>query len=49
LIRDKQHGLVGRARTELGDDIDQRTFDVLGHSLGVAADIDVRALGEPGP
>ena len=32
-----------------GGDIDQRPLDILGHALGVAADIDMRALGEPAP
>src|SRR5215469_10592445 len=41
--------LVGRAYPEGRHDLDQRRLDVLGHALGVAADIDMRALGEPGP
>ena len=41
--------LVGRARAVRGHDIDQRALDVTRHALGVAADIDVRAVGEPGP
>ncbi len=40
---------LAAARAVLGNDIDQREFDVLGHALGVAADIDVRAVSEPGP
>src|ERR1700676_651670 len=46
---DKQHGLVGGPRAELRDDVDQRTFDVLRHPFGVAADIDIGAFGEPAP
>src|SRR5215472_1745025 len=41
--------LVAGARTVLCDDVDQRALDVLGHALGVAADIDVGALGQPRP
>ena len=46
---DKADGLIGGARAELRDDIDQRTLDILRHPLGIAADIDVGATGEPGP
>src|SRR6185436_16181370 len=46
---DEDDRLVGRARAELGDDVDKRPLDVLGHPLGVAADVDVGAFGEPGP
>ena len=33
----------------LGSDIDQCTFNVLGHPLGIAADIDVGTFGKPCP
>ena len=39
--------LIGGARTMLRHDVDQRALDVLRHSLGVAADIHMRAVGEP--
>src|SRR3981081_3907171 len=48
-FRDKADGLVGRTCTELRDDIDQRAFDIFRHPLGVAADINVRAFGQPRP
>jgi hypothetical protein len=41
---DKVDGFVGRARAMLGDDIDQRALNVLCHSLGIAADVDVSAF-----
>src|SRR5262249_15642824 len=41
--------LVGRACAVRGDDLDPRTLDILGHTLGIAANIDVRTLGDPGP
>src|SRR5215211_5580929 len=41
--------LVGRAHAVLRDDVDQRPFHVLGHALGVAAHIHMRAVGEPRP
>ena len=31
------------------DDLDERALDVLGHALGVAADVEMRAFGEPAP
>jgi hypothetical protein len=46
---DKADGLISGTRAELRDDVDQRTLDILRHPLGVAADIDVGATGEPGP
>src|ERR1700676_915498 len=46
---DKADGLIGGARAELRDDINERALDILGHPLGVAADIDVRAVGQPRP
>ena len=45
----ERDGFVGRAHAEGRDDIDERRFDILGHALGIAADIDVGAVGEPGP
>src|SRR5712691_5967901 len=48
-VGDEGDRLVDRARAVLGDDVDQRALDVAGHALGVAADIDVGAVGEPGP
>src|SRR5665213_4266417 len=48
-FRDEADGLVGGTRAELRDDIDQRAFDIFRHPLGVAADINVAAFGEPGP
>src|SRR5712671_1796174 len=41
--------LVGRACAVLRHDVDKRELDILGHVLGVAAHIEMRALGEPGP
>src|SRR5207237_5881940 len=32
-----------------GDDLDPRAFHILGHALGVAADVDVGAIGQPSP
>src|SRR5690349_24798938 len=48
-IGHKGDRLVGRTRAELRDDIDHGTLDVLGPALGIAADVDVGALGKPGP
>src|SRR5262249_33906559 len=48
-IGDERNRLVGRARTVRGDDLDPCALDVLGHAFSIAADIDVRAVGEPGP
>src|SRR5580704_12396232 len=45
-LPDEAHGLVGRPGAELGHDIDQRALHVLGHALGIAADIDMGAFGE---
>jgi hypothetical protein len=39
--------LIGGARTVLRHDVDQRALHVLRHALGVAADVNVRAVGEP--
>ena len=33
----------------LGDDIDECGLDILGHALGVPADIEMRAFGKPAP
>src|SRR5262245_55953700 len=41
--------LIERAHAVLCDDLDQRALDVLGHALGIAAHVEVRALGEPRP
>jgi hypothetical protein len=46
-LRHERDRLIGRARTVLRHDVDQRALDVLRHSLGVAADIHMRAVGEP--
>jgi hypothetical protein len=46
-LADKADGFIGRAGTVLGDDVDQRAFDVLRHSLGVAADVNVCPFGKP--
>jgi hypothetical protein len=46
-IGDEGDRLIGRAYAVLGDDLDQRALDVLGHALGIAADIDVGAVGDP--
>src|SRR4051812_1497188 len=48
-IGHERDGLIGRACTVLRHDVDQRDFDVLRHPLGVAADIDMRAVGKPHP
>src|SRR5436305_1594226 len=48
-VRHESDRLIGRAGTVLRHDVDQRAFDVLGHALGVATDIKMRAIGEPGP
>src|ERR1700739_513745 len=32
-----------------GDDVDQAAFNILAHPFGIAADINIGALGEPGP
>src|SRR5262249_36440579 len=48
-IGDERNRLVGSARAVCGDDLDPRGLDVLGHAFGIAADIDVRAVGEPSP
>jgi hypothetical protein len=46
-LRHERDRLIGRARAVLRHDVDQRALDVLRHSLGVAADIHMRAVGEP--
>src|SRR6266403_286842 len=42
-------GLIGRAGAKLRDDIDQCALHILCHPLGIAADIEMRALCKPGP
>jgi hypothetical protein len=46
-VADKADRFIGRTRAMLGDDVDQRTLNVLRHSLGIAADVDVSAFGKP--
>ena len=46
-LRDERDRLIGGARAVLRHDVDQRALDILRHPLGVAADIDMRAVGEP--
>jgi hypothetical protein len=46
---DKADRFIGGTRAELRDDIDQRALDIFRHPFGVAADIDVGAIGEPCP
>src|SRR5262245_17552018 len=48
-IRYEQSRLFRAARAVLRHDIDQRGLDILCHALGVAADIEVRAVGDPTP
>src|SRR6516225_6145925 len=48
-IGDEADGLVRGAGSKLRDDIDQRPLDILCHALGIAANIHVRAFGEPCP
>src|SRR6266851_6380417 len=48
-IADEYRSLFRAAHAVLGDDIDKSNLDVLGHALSVAADVDVRAVGEPRP
>src|SRR5882672_7143998 len=45
----ERNRLVGFARTMGRHDVDQRALDVLGHSLAIAADVNVSALGKPSP
>src|SRR5579883_677346 len=45
----KSDRIIGGAQAEGRDDIDERRFDILGHVLGIAADINVRSVGKPGP
>src|SRR5581483_1843327 len=42
-LGDEGDRLVGGARAEFGDDVDQRALHVLRHALRVAADIEMRA------
>ena len=46
-LRHERDRLIGRARAVLRHDVDQRALDVLRHALGVAANVDVGAIGEP--
>jgi hypothetical protein len=46
---DKVDGFVGRARPVLRHNVYQRALDVFRHSLGIAADVNMRAFGEPRP
>jgi len=46
-LRHERDRLIGGARAMLRHDVDQRALDILRHPLGVAADIDMRAVGEP--
>src|SRR5262249_12285135 len=48
-IGDESNGLIARARAVRGDDLDPGALHILGHALGVAADVDVGAFGEPRP
>src|SRR5262249_9789496 len=48
-IGDERNRLVGRPRTMRGDDLDPCALDILGHAFGIAADVAVRAVHEPGP
>src|SRR5262245_9713736 len=48
-LADEMRRLVRAARAVLRDDIDERTFDVLGHALGVATDVNVRTFSDAGP
>src|SRR6478736_6116010 len=48
-VRDERDRLVGGAHAVLRHDVDQRALHVLRHALGVAADVDMRAVGKPGP
>lgn len=42
-------GLIAAAPAMFGNDVDQSALHILGHALGVATDVEVRALLEPGP
>jgi hypothetical protein len=46
-LRHEGDRLIGGARAVLRHDVDQRALDVLRHALGVAADVNMRAVGEP--
>src|SRR5262245_20595400 len=48
-IGDEGDRLVHAARAVLRHDVHQRDLHVLGHALGVAADVNVGAVGEPRP
>src|ERR1043166_10053281 len=48
-LRHERDRLLDGARAMLRHDVDQRALDILRHALGIAADIDMRAVGEPGP
>src|SRR5690349_428666 len=48
-VRNEAHGLGRGARAVVRNDIHQRALDVLGHAFGIAANIEMRALREPGP
>src|SRR5829696_3022561 len=42
-------GFIDGSSAVLRDDIDEGGFHVLGHALGIAADVEMRALREPAP
>lgn len=44
---DEGDRLVRRSRAELRDDVDQRPLHILRHALGVATDVEMRAIGQP--
>src|SRR5215472_11931411 len=48
-VGDEGDRLVGGARAESCDHVDERALHVLRHVFGVAADVDVRAFGDPSP
>ena len=41
--------LLEEARAKLRDDVDESALHILGHMLGITADVDMRAVGEPSP
>src|ERR1043166_1394966 len=48
-VRHESDSLVRRARPEARDHVDERALHVLRHVLGVAAHIEMGAVGDPGP
>jgi hypothetical protein len=46
---EKGDRLIGRPRAELGHNIDQRALDILGHALGVTANVNVGTSSKPRP